>query len=65
MKRQWKFANLDEQAVKRVKAIEEELGMVVLVMEPHYPAAQLTDDQVQRLQQLEDELGVLLLALKK
>ena len=65
MKRQWKFANLDEKAVKRVETIEEELGMVVLVMEPHYPAAQLTDDQVQRLQQLENELGVLLLALKK
>lgn len=65
MKRQWKFANLDETAVKRVQAMEEELGMMVLVMEPHYPAAELTPSQVQRLQELEEELGVLLLALKK
>ena len=57
-----KLANLDETSLARIKVMEEQLGTLILALEPHHPLAKLEETQVKRLQELEQELGVVLLA---
>ena len=57
-----KIANLDEASLTRIKLMEEQMGTLILALEPHHPLAKLDEAQIKRLQELEQELGVVLLA---
>ena len=59
------IAELEDEQLAKVKALEEELGKVIVAMRPYYPVANLNKEQVERLQDLEQELGVVLLAYTK
>lgn len=52
----------DPRQIEKIRALEQDLGVVVLVMEPAYRPAVLTNDQLKRLAQLEQDLGVALVA---
>jgi hypothetical protein len=62
--RRMKIANLDEAEVERIRQMEEQLGTLILALEPHYPPAELTSEQLDRLRALEQELGVVLIAYR-
>jgi len=57
-----KIANLDEASLARIEAMEEQMGTLILALEPHHPLAKLNEEQVKKLQELEQALGVILLA---
>lgn len=57
-----KFATLDEDSLTRLHTLENQMGSVVLAVEPVYPVADLTEEQIRRVQALEKELDVILLA---
>ncbi|WIG58492.1 MAG: hypothetical protein OJF49_001238 [Ktedonobacterales bacterium] len=59
---QMKIARLDDSGISRVRALEDELGVYIVALEPNYPLANLSEEQLQRIQALEQELGMVLLA---
>lgn len=62
-KPKFKFANLDETSLERVKELESQMDNIyILALEPRVDLAELSAEQVARLQALEQELGVVLLA---
>jgi len=64
-KTRWKYANLDEADLEKVKALEEELGACVLALTPNFSFAKLDEAQIQKLKELEKELGVVLVAYRE
>lgn len=60
-----KYPNLDSQGMARLKALEQELGAVVVAVEPEVQVAELTPDKLRRLQQAEEEMGMILLAYRQ
>jgi hypothetical protein len=52
----------DEKCIEKIRAIEEELGVVLIATEPKLYNATLTEQQIERLRMVERELGVVLLA---
>lgn len=62
--RRMKIANLEEAEVERIRQMEEQLGTLILALEPHYPVAELSEEQLAKLHALERELGVVLIAYK-
>jgi hypothetical protein len=63
--RRMRIADLDEKSLKRVQQMEEQMGTLIIALEPHIPLAELSEDQVKRLNSLEEELGVVLIAYQK
>jgi len=63
--RRMRIANLDEKSLKRVQQMEDQMGTLIIALEPHIPLAELSDDQVKMLNSLEEELGVVLVAYQK
>lgn len=62
-KPKFKFANLDEASLDRVKELESQMDDVyILALEPRVELADLSSDQVEQIRALEQELGVVLLA---
>jgi len=57
-----KIADLTEEEITKVKAMEESLDTLILALEPVRPFAKLTEEQMKRLQELEKEMGVVLIA---
>lgn len=58
-------AELDDAALARVRALEEQLGCPLVAYAPETPYAPLTDEQLAQLQRTEAELGVQLLAYRR
>lgn len=58
-------ADLDDSALARVRALEEQLGCPLVAYTPETPYAPLTSEQVAALQRAEAELGVQLLAYRR
>jgi hypothetical protein len=58
-------AELDDSALTKVRALEQQLGCPLVAYAPEIPYAPLTDDQVAALQRAEAELGVRLLAYQR
>ena len=56
------IARLDEDALEKLRVLEEEFGALILALEPRYPVAELPPARLAELQQLERELGVVLIA---
>lgn len=63
--RRMKIADLEEAEVERIRQMEEQLGTLILALEPHYPIAELSGEQLQKLHALEQELGVVLIAYRE
>lgn len=59
------FATLNDQQVSDLRALEEELGAVLIALKPTVPLASLTADQLARLQQYEKDHGLIVLACQK
>ena len=59
------IAQLDEAKLARLRALENELGTVIVALEPQHPLAALSDAQLNRLRALEQEMGVVLLVYEK
>jgi hypothetical protein len=55
-------AQLDEARMKQVQALERELGVWLVALEPEAQPASLSDEQLKKLQAKEKELGVVLVA---
>ncbi|MCA9954641.1 MAG: hypothetical protein H6657_18165 [Ardenticatenaceae bacterium] len=65
MAQQLKIAHLDETAVAKLRALEEETGKHIMAFSTGMAFAQLPNDQLQKVQALEKELGVLLLVYEE
>ena len=57
-----RIAQLDASSVSKIKALEQDIGKLVLALEPRVQVAKLQQAQLDRVQRLEKELGVILLA---
>ncbi|GJL82375.1 MAG: hypothetical protein DHS20C01_20090 [marine bacterium B5-7] len=55
-------APLDTTALNEIKHLEEEIGSVVVALEPMPAYANLDNDQLQRLRETEQRLGVVMVA---
>jgi hypothetical protein len=60
-----KIAELDENDLSRLHALEEELGTTIVALEPDYPIAELSAEQLAHLQESEQKMGVVLLAYER
>ncbi|MDX1415577.1 MAG: hypothetical protein R3293_15385 [Candidatus Promineifilaceae bacterium] len=59
-----KIAELDEDAVAKVKGVENALGLHVMAYERGLDIADLSGAQLQEIKRIEDELGVILIAYR-
>ena len=59
------LAKLDEEQLKRVEQMEEQLGVNVLAYTQPIVPADLTEEQLAKLEALEAELGLCLVAYGK
>jgi hypothetical protein len=57
-----KYPQLSGQQLERLRALENELGKVVVAVQPQSSIAELSPKDLNRLQQAEQELGMILLA---
>ncbi len=60
-----KYPQLNQQQMQQLKSLENELGTVVVAVEPETQVAELPPDKLRRLQQAEREMGMILLAYKQ
>lgn len=65
VKRRMTVAKLSEKELAQVQAMEEQLGALVVALEPQYKMAALEEDQLNQLRELEESMGVILLAYHK
>jgi hypothetical protein len=55
-------ANLRDEQINELKALESEMGVVIIAIKPTVPIAPLSQDQIAKLQAVERKMGVILLA---
>jgi hypothetical protein len=61
-KPQLKVAQLDGARMQQVQALEKDLGVWLVALEPEVQPARLSDEKLKKLQAKEKELGVVLVA---
>ena len=59
---QYRPAPLDDTAVRDIRSLEDDLGRVVVALQPPKTPAALSDDDLARLQEVEQRLGVVIVA---
>jgi hypothetical protein len=59
------FASLNDQELSEIRALEEDLGVVLIALKPTVPLANLTQEQISCLQRLEQQHGIIALACQK
>jgi hypothetical protein len=59
------FAPLNDQQLSDLRALEEDLGVVILALKPTVPLANLTQEQISCVQRLEQQHGIIALACQK
>jgi len=57
-----KFADLDAEAMKKVQALEEDIGGCVVALERRINLRDLSSEELEKLQSAEEDLGVVLMA---
>ena len=60
-----KIANLDEADLRKVQQLEEQMGTLIIALEPQIPLAELNEAQLEMLNSLENDLDVVLIAYQK
>jgi hypothetical protein len=63
--RRMKIADLQEEDLKKVQQLEDQMGTLIIALEPQIPLAELSEAQLELLNSLEIELGVVLIAYQK
>lgn len=63
--RRMKIADLQDADLKKVQQLEEQMGTLIIALEPQIPLAELSEEQLELLNSLENELGVVLVAYQK
>jgi len=58
---QMKVAKLDEGGVSKIRALEKEMGVHIMALEPGVKFIALAPEQLEKVEALEGELGVILL----
>ncbi len=56
------FADLDEESMSKVHALEEDIGGCVVALRRRISLRDLEPEQLEKLQAAEEELGVVLMA---
>lgn len=56
------YPNLKGEQLAKLQRLEQEMGRVVVAVQPQTTVAELTPDQLRRLQEAEREMGLILLA---
>ena len=59
------LAPLTSEQLAGLRALEQELGVVLIALTPSVPLAKLQPEQIRRLQAYEQRTGVILLACQK
>jgi hypothetical protein len=59
-----KIAELDQERLARLQALERDLDVCLVALEPAYKLAELSDEQLEAIKASEDEMGVVLLAYR-
>ncbi|MBN2047653.1 MAG: hypothetical protein JW750_07425 [Anaerolineaceae bacterium] len=62
MEKNWNYAQLSEEEIKQLQALESKLGKTLIAFEKRVVFAKLTEEQLNQIQALEKELGLYLLA---
>jgi hypothetical protein len=57
-----KIADLDDESLSKVRALEQEIGECVVALEQRVSLRDLSPEQLKKLQSVEEELGVVLMA---
>lgn len=57
-----KIAELNEEAVAQIRALEKSMGTHIMAYQPGLALSDLTDDQLHEVKALEKELGVILIS---
>lgn len=61
----YKFADLDDTSLLKMKEFEEKHGTTLVALQSRYPLAELKSKEVKDLKNLEKELQVTLVAYRK
>jgi hypothetical protein len=59
-----KVAKLDEERLTKLRALEDDLGVCLVALEPAYRLAELSEDELRAIKAGEDEMEVVLLAYR-
>jgi len=59
-----RFADLDNEGLDKVQALERELGACVVALERQVELLDLDEEELEKLQDAEQELGVVLMAYR-
>jgi hypothetical protein len=59
-----KIADLDEKSLAKLRALEGNLDVCLVALEPAYQLAELSENQLKAIKAGEDEMGVVLLAYR-
>lgn len=57
-----KVADLDQQAVDRIRSLERDIDAHIMALEPQVNLRKLDEDDMKKLRELEEALGVVLIA---
>lgn len=57
-----RVADLDEQAVDRIRSLEKDINAHIMALEPQVNLRDLDEEGMRKLRELEDALGVVLIA---
>lgn len=60
----YKISEISEEIVGKVKALESEMDVHIMAIEPGLEVAELSDEQIQKVQVLEGESSKTLLVYK-
>ena len=56
------FADLDQEGMKKVRALEEDIGGCVVALQRRISLRDLSPEELKKLQSAEEDLGVVLMA---
>lgn len=57
-----RVAELDQQAVDRLRSLEKDINAHIMALEPQVSLRELDEDEMRKLRELEEALGVVLIA---
>lgn len=57
-----RVADLDQQAIDRLRSLEEDINAHIMALEPQVSLRELDEDDMTKLRELEEALGVVLIA---
>jgi len=62
MEKNWDYAQLSENEMKKIHSLEGVLGKTLVAFEQHAAFAKLSQEQLNKIKELEEKYGFILLA---